>query len=44
MPAAMTKPFTYWNISFIKWWITANRKVKKVYIHIFIEEPTNASD
>jgi hypothetical protein len=34
----VTKPFTYWNISFIKWGITENGKVKIVYIHIFTEE------
>jgi len=42
VPAAMTQPFAYWNISFVKWGITENKKKKKlsIYRNSFLRKPT----
>jgi hypothetical protein len=45
VPAAMTKPFAHWNISFVKWGITANGKKKKkkkfsIHRNSFLMKPT----
>jgi len=32
VPAAMTQPFAHWNISFIKWGITENKRKKVTHI------------
>jgi len=43
MPAAMTKPFTHWYISFVKWGITENEGKKEqfsIYRNSFLMKPT----
>jgi len=41
VPAAMTKPFAHWNISFIKWGITENKKKKfSIHMNSFLMKPT----